>query len=111
MLTCTICGARPSFAKVRLEITGGAVTYLVCTDVSCILEATRRSAENLCRAASNLSAPPTVGDVIDANVVGADEWRPDPEVLAEIRRLSALGVPDEVLGPAALKAFTRPDKS
>lgn len=71
MLTCTICGTRPSFAKVRLEITGGAATYLVCTESACIVAATRRATDNLLTAARNLGAPPDRGDVIDANVVDA----------------------------------------
>ena len=49
-LACTICG-RTSFAKLRIEITGGAATYLVCTRTLCISAATDRAEENLLRAA------------------------------------------------------------
>jgi hypothetical protein len=65
-LTCTICEARPSFAKVRLEITGGAATYLVCTDTACIDQAFDRAYDNLRRAA--VKAGGSRADVIDVEV-------------------------------------------
>jgi hypothetical protein len=71
VLTCTICGARPSFAKVRLEITGGAATYLVCGDAGCIDDALVRASANLNRAARTLSA-------VSANVVDADVAELEP---------------------------------
>jgi hypothetical protein len=58
MLACTICGIRPAFGKVRLEITQGAATYLVCPNSPCIQEACQRAADNLWRAATRTRTSP-----------------------------------------------------
>jgi hypothetical protein len=55
-LACTICGHQ-SFAKLRIEITAGAATYLVCTSADCIAEASRRALGNLINAAGKLTDP------------------------------------------------------
>lgn len=78
LLTCTICGVRPSFLKLRLELTHGAATYLVCTNQACIDVASERARLNMHsarhQALSRLGAlteplPPNDDDVIDAKVV------------------------------------------
>jgi hypothetical protein len=71
VLTCTICASRPSFAKVRLEITGGAATYLVCSDPDCIGKAFVQAHENMERAAVNLGV--AHANVVDVNVVDVAE--------------------------------------
>ncbi|HKY68601.1 MAG TPA: hypothetical protein VJM49_19605 [Acidimicrobiales bacterium] len=65
-LACTICGSS-SFAKLRLEITAGAATYLVCAKPGCINEAVERARDNLGRAAGRARRV----DVIETTVVDA----------------------------------------
>ena len=50
MLTCTICGKPADFARLRLEITKGSATYLLCDRPVCIKEAIARAEDNLLRA-------------------------------------------------------------
>jgi hypothetical protein len=69
VLTCTICGLRPYFIKVRLELPHGAATYLICTNPPCIEQAMDRTRDNVRRAAVNVGGRVDHGDVIDAKVV------------------------------------------
>lgn len=75
-LACTICG-RSSVAKVRLEISLGAATYLVCTHQMCIDTVIERARENLHRAAQRAGVASRVDEQLpfpDAIDVAARDW-------------------------------------
>lgn len=69
MLACTICG-QPKVAIIRLEITGGAATYLVCCRLACIDEALARARDNLHNVARRAGA--SHDGAIEAQAVEAE---------------------------------------
>ena len=77
VLACTICG-RPQVAIIRLEITGGAATYLVCCRLACIDEARARARANLHNVARR-AAPAVAGH---DGAIDAQATETEPKQLA-----------------------------